>query len=98
MIDKVKLVHIEGSTSIYIDAEITDKGDLLFSGQDLGKAPLEVWGDSDYEYQLRIMASNKDQVLLALIEKFYSGNTSLVSEVRGYLESKGIPCEFSSYG
>ena len=98
MTDKVRLVHVEGTTSIHIDAEITDKGDLLFSGQDLGQAPLEVWGDLDYEYWLRIMAPNKDQVLLALIQKLYSGNTSLISEFKGYLESKGIPCEFSSYG
>jgi len=54
-------------------------------------------GDSEYEYWLRIRASNKDKVLLALIEKLYSGNTSLISELKDYLESKGIPCEFHSY-
>jgi hypothetical protein len=97
MTDKVRLVHFEGTTTIHIDAEITDEGDLLFSGQDLGQAPRELWGDSDYEYWLTIMAPNKDQVLLALIEKLYSGNPSLISELKDYLESKGIPCEFHSY-
>ena len=97
MTDEVRLVHVEGTTSIRIDAEITDEGDLLFSGQDLGQAPRELLGDSECEYWLTIRARNKDKVLLALIEKLYSGNTSLISELQDYLESKGIPCECHSY-
>ena len=61
MMDKVSLVRIEGPTSVYIDAEITDEGDLLFSGQDVGEAPSEMFGDSDYEYWLMIPALHKDQ-------------------------------------
>lgn len=95
--DKVRLVRVEGPTSIYIDAEITDEGDLLFSGQDIGEASSEMFGDSDYEYWLRISASHKDQVLLALIEKLYSGITKLISELGDYLKFKGIPCEFFKY-
>jgi hypothetical protein len=97
MSDKVSLVQIEGATSIYIDAEITDEGDLLFSGQDIGQVPSEMFGDSDYEYWLTIKAVNKDKVLLALIEKLYSGNSRLISELMDYLKSKGIPYEFHSY-
>jgi len=70
---------------------MTDEGDLLFSEQDVGDAPNEFWGDSDYEYWLKVSAADKDRVLLALIEKLYSGNSSLVSEI------KGIPSEFASY-
>jgi len=94
---KVSLVRVKGPTNIYIDAEIADNGDLLFSGQDIGQAPREMFGDSDYEYWLRIPAANKDQVLLALIQKQYSKNTSVISEFQNYLKSRGIPCEFSSY-
>jgi hypothetical protein len=42
-------------------------------------------------------ASEKDRVLLALIEKHYAGNAGLVSELRQLLESRGIPCGFQSY-
>jgi hypothetical protein len=97
MINKVNLVQIEGTTSIYIDAEITDKGDLLISGQDLGHATDHSFGGSEYEYWLRITEPNKDRVLLALIEKLYLGDSSLVSELKNYLDSKEIPCEFSNY-
>ena len=97
MANKVSLVRVEGPTSIYIDADINDEGDLLFSGQDIGDAPRKAFGDSDYEYWLMIRAPHKDQLLLALIEKIYSGNTKLISEIKDYLESKGIPCQFFSY-
>ena len=97
MSEKVNLVHTHGATSVRIDVEITDEGDLLFSGQDVGDAPEEFWGDSDYEYWLKISAADKDRVLLALIEKLYSGNGSLISEIKDYLAYKGIPSEFASY-
>jgi hypothetical protein len=80
-----------------MDAEITDKGDLLLSGQDIGDAPREVWHDDDYEYWLTVSAPNKDRVLLALLEKLYAGNPSLISELKYYLESKNIPCEFNTH-
>jgi hypothetical protein len=38
MTEKVKLIEIEGSTSIYVDAQIIDEGDLLLSSQDIGDA------------------------------------------------------------
>lgn len=97
MTDNVSLVRIEGPTSIYIEASIDDGGDLVVSGQDVGEAPLEYMGDSDYEYALRIRAAHKDDLLLALLEKLYSGDARVVSELREYLEAKGIPAEFSSF-
>jgi hypothetical protein len=45
MSEKVRLVDTHGATSVRIDVEITDEGDLLFSGQDVGDAPNEFWGD-----------------------------------------------------
>lgn len=36
---KVELVRIEGPTSIYVDAEINEVGDLILSGQDVGEVP-----------------------------------------------------------
>lgn len=94
---KVSLVRIDGPTSIRIGASIAENGDLVVSGQDFGEAPRSYMGDDDYEYWLRIRASHKDEVLLALLEKLYAGNSCVVSQLREYLESKGIPAEFHSF-
>lgn len=97
MADTISLVDIQGRTSIHIEVTITEEGDLLFSGQDIGEAPERTFGDSDYEYWLRIPADQKDRALLAFLEKLYGGNPRVISEVREYLKSKGISASFSSY-
>lgn len=97
MTDKVTLVSQKGSTSIYIDAEITADGSLVLSGQDLGEAPRQFFGASDYEYWLTIDVAHKDRVLLALLEKLYAGNVLVVSQMRELLKVKGIPAKFQSY-
>jgi len=70
---KVKLVARRGETSVFIDAEIDEKGNLVLSGQDIGKAPKEWFGDSDYEYWLVVAASDKDHVLSILLGQVAGG-------------------------
>ncbi len=71
---KVKLFEEEGETSRYIDAEIDEDGDIIISGQDLGKAPQEFWGDSDYEFSTYVAAKYKNDVSYALLEKLKDEN------------------------
>ena len=70
---KVKLVARPGETSVFIDAEIDEKGDLVLSGQDIGKAPKDWFGDSDYEYWLVVAASDKEHVLSILLGQVAGG-------------------------
>ena len=97
MTEPIKLVSQGGSTSIHIDVCIEKNGDLRFSGQDIGEAPEEIFGDSDYEYWLTVPAAEKDKLLLALIEKHYAGDSLVVSALREFMESKQIPCSFFSH-
>ena len=66
---RVTLFEQEGETSIYIDAEINDAGDIKINGQDVGKAPREFWGDSDYEYSVFVSGIYIDAVKYALLNK-----------------------------
>lgn len=93
----LKLVEVRGDTDVHVRVEITKEGDLLFSGQDLGDAPQKFWGEDEYEYWLLVAAADKDCVLLALIEKLYAGNATVVSEFMEFLDSKGIPRAFNSW-
>ena len=82
---RVSLVEERGETSIFIDAEIDERGNLVISGQDVGKAPEEFWGDSDYEYWVVVPPEEKDKLLLALIEEAYKDDTQVVSKFRDLL-------------
>lgn len=66
MAHKVELVSVTGPTSVYINAEINEDGDLVLSGQDVGEAPRAMFGDSDYEYWLTVRGEHKDAVFHAL--------------------------------
>ena len=93
---KVQLVEERGDTSIFIDAKIDGDGNLVISGQDIGDAPKEFWGDSDYEYWVVVPHDQKDRVLLALLETLYKDDTQVVSKFRSLLSEKGIPSDFQN--
>lgn len=63
---EIELYRERGETSRIVSAEITSGGDLLVITQDLGKAPKEAWGDSDYEFWVQVAAEHKALVLEAL--------------------------------
>ena len=86
----IVLVNMGGRTSVHIDATINNAGNLVFSGQDIGEAPSEYVGDSDYEYWLTIPAKEKDSFLLALVEKMYLNDSGLITNVSELLDAKGI--------
>jgi hypothetical protein len=94
---KISLCAQQGETSIYIDALILENGDLQLAGQDVGKAPLEIFGDSDYEYWLTIPCEHKDRLLLLLLDQLYHGDTSAVENLRTILKNKSIPHTFENY-
>jgi hypothetical protein len=50
-----------------IDLVIRENGDVVLEGQDVGAAPREIFGDSDYEYWLTIRSEDKDRVFEGLL-------------------------------
>jgi len=79
---------------IHLTAEITPKGDVLLSGQDLGPAVEEIWGDDDYEYRLTVPSEQKDRVLAGLARIAFQDAGLL----RSWLDSRGILYSSGSEG
>ena len=65
---QITLLEEKGEISRFVSAEINDNGDLVISGQDVGKRLEELFGDSDYEYWLTVLCQHKKRVLEVLIE------------------------------
>ena len=65
----VRLLEERGETSRFVDAEIEAGGDLVVSAQDVGKAPLEWWGDSDYEFWVTVASKDQGRLLQALRQR-----------------------------
>jgi hypothetical protein len=94
---RVSLYRRRGETTIHIEARITETGAVEVSGQDIGKAPQEFWGDDDYEYGVTIAADQKDRLVLALLEALYHDNPHAVEDVKQLLTKNDIPYLFDSW-
>lgn len=70
-----------------LEAYINDDGDLVLEGYDIGEAPKQFWGDSDYEYGRVIKSEYKGEILKGLIEEQFSAEL----DFRAWLNSKGVP-------
>ena len=79
--------------AVHLLARIDDAGELILEGYDSGRFVEEHWGDSDYEYWLKIAEKYKDTLLLWLIKERFSSE----SEFRRWLEEKRIPHTFESW-
>lgn len=93
-ISKIKLMEFKTERdSRYLDALIDDEGTLVLEGYDIGDSVEEHWGDSDYEYWLKVSQEWKDTVLLLLIKERFA----LSSDFKKWLEEKEIPHKFESW-
>jgi hypothetical protein len=104
----VTLFHLE-SSDITVDIKaFFENEDLVVEGYDIGKRVEEYFGDSDYEYSVRIQAGevprlaqllgvalDKELVLTAIAAKF--NDNHCYSNFRNFLEANKIPSEGFSY-
>lgn len=65
---EIKLFEERGDTNRFINACIDENGDLSVEGQDVGEAPLKIWGDIDYEFKVQVTREDKPLVMKALLE------------------------------
>lgn len=72
---------------------LTESGELLVSGYDIGDLPLRTWGDDDYEYWRTVAAEDVPRVLLGLIRERFSSD----SEFNDWLKANDIDSEFDSW-
>lgn len=82
----------DGSVS-WLKAYLDKNGDLVLERYDLGGQVEEFFGDSDYESWRRVKATHVPEVLLQLIKDRFTSDVAF----HDWLESKGIPDEFSSW-
>ena len=94
---KIQICEDRGSTSTFIDVDILPNGDFQLSGQDVGQAPKESFGDSDYEYWVTVSSEHKDRLLLALVDELLHGDTSASSKLMELLRARSIPYQFDSW-
>jgi len=80
----INLYKKKNEASSYIDASITDKGDLQIIRNSFGP------GDFETEVTVAVSKTDKDQLLLALLQKIYTGNKNALEDFVTFTRSKNI--------
>jgi hypothetical protein len=109
MNDSILLFKLtEADIKVTIEAYFEGEA-LIIDGYDIGKRVDAYWGDSDYEYQVKILPDgvaffyqylqvepgNKRALLEALAQRF--NTNSCYSEIRSLIEENKLPSEGFSW-
>jgi hypothetical protein len=70
-------------------------GTIMVDTQDMGPLVQQVFGDSDYEFWIRVPPEAVGRLAFALLKKLYAGRD--VDEVRDFCAAEGIPYEGGSW-
>jgi hypothetical protein len=89
---KLALRDEEEFTSINLS--LTAEGGIDLSGHDMGPTVRRTWGDSDYEYGIRVAPAHTAKLAFALIAEHYHGDLQAVQKVRELAERHGIAAGF----
>lgn len=80
---------IKSSLIAYIDGSET----LVIDGYDTGNLVEKLWGDSDYEYWIKVIKPEAQKVLLQLIKDRFTEE----NDFKKWLEEKKIKYTFESW-
>ena len=80
----INLYQKKNEASSYIDATITDDGDLRIIRNSFGP------GDFETEVTAAVSKTDKNQLLLVLLEQIYTGNKNALEDFVVFARSKKI--------
>lgn len=80
-----------------IDLALTAEGGIDLSGQDMGPTVRRTWGDTDFEYGVRIAPADVPRLAFALIAEHYRGELGAVQKISELAERHGISAEAWSF-
>ena len=87
----------EGENFRSVMVTLEPGGGLMMDTQDMGKLVEEWWGDSDYEFWVKIPAEAAPKLAYVLLKKLYAGRAGAVDELRSLCAAEGIPHKNGSW-
>jgi hypothetical protein len=85
-------------TKVFVEVYVSStSGDVVMAGQDIGSAPLQSFGEDEYEYFLSVPAEQKDRLILQLMHHVFAGNEQTRTAIAEWLDERGIPYSLHSF-
>jgi len=93
----IEIARQEGTEfrSVYLSLE--DDGAIKLDAQDMGPTVTQFWGDSDYEFWVRVPPASLPKLAFELLREKFSGQLGAVDAFRDWCRTHGVEHEFDSW-
>ena len=69
----IEIARQEGTNFRRVDLRLEEGGAIVLEGQDMGPIVEEVWGDSDYEFWVRVEPASLSKLAYELLREKFAG-------------------------
>ncbi len=93
----IEIARQEGTEFRRVDLMLKDDGTIVLEGQDMGPTVEEVWGDTDYEYWVRVAPPSLPKLAFELLREKFAGRLDAVQAFRDWCLAHGVEHKFGNY-
>jgi hypothetical protein len=93
----IEIARQEGTEFRSVRLTLEDDGAIKMDAQDIGPTVTEFWGDSDYEFWVRVPPASLPKLAFELLREKFAGQLGAIDALRTWCEAHGIAHEFDSW-
>jgi hypothetical protein len=93
----IEIARQEGTEFRSVRLTTEDDGAIAMDAQDIGPRVTEIWGDTDYEFWVRIEPAALSKLAFELLREKFAGQPGAVTALRDWCKAHGIEHEFGSW-
>jgi hypothetical protein len=93
----IEIARQEGTAFRRVDLRLEDDGAIVLEGQDMGPTVEEVWGDTDYEFWVRVALPSLPKLAFELLREKFAGRLDAVEAFRDWCRAHGVEHKFGNY-
>ena len=92
-----ELARQEGTEFRSVRLTLEEDGAILMDAQDMGPTVEQVWGDSDYEFWVRVAPAAVPTLAFELLREKFAGQLGAVDAIREWCKAHGIEHAIGSW-
>lgn len=95
--ETIELARQEGTEFRSVRLALEGDGAVRLEAQDMGPSVEKIWGDSDYEFWVRVAPSSLSKLAFELLREKFAGQLRAVDAFRDWCKTHGVEHEFGSW-
>lgn len=93
----IEIARQEGTEFRSVRLTLEDDGAIKMDTQDIGPIVTQIWGDSDYEFWVRVAPTSLPKLAFELLREKFVGQLGAVDAFRDWCKAHGVEHEFDSW-